>query len=265
MIVKACCITNTGKIRMKNEDSLLLNELLISETGMDKIRCLSSADQKRIYIVADGMGGHAKGEVASRTVLSVFKEGYKEAESIDDIKETILSSKRRLNGLVEADKSRYGMGTTVTGILMINGKGIIFNCGDSRVYGIKDGFLEKLTWDHSIVQALVDGGIITEDEMRRHPQKHLMTSSVMGDLRSELPEVFFREIDIRDGDKFLLCSDGLWESVDTRGIRECYSQGNLEEAVQCLFEKTMAYGAPDNVTIIGLEIKDGCPGMQSKK
>jgi len=253
MVIHACYISHRGKVRSNNEDSLLLDGLLATEAMMEKTKCFRSDDERHIFAVADGMGGHARGEIASRSVLAVFKEAYQKANNPEDIRRIILSSKNCLNKLVESDRNAYGLGTTIAGVLLFRDKAIIFNCGDSRVYRLKSMVLERITKDHTLVQELFDVGGISEEEMRHHPQKNVLTSAVIGDLQVDVPESFFREMNICLGERFLICSDGLWESMALSDIKRHLANEVLEEAVQSLFAWSMAQGARDNISIIALE------------
>jgi serine/threonine protein phosphatase PrpC len=252
MRVEASYISNIGKTRIKNEDSLLVNDLLISEANMDSAALLQSSGEKLIYVVADGMGGHQRGELASKTVLQVFRKRYPGIENAVDISEVIVSSKETLNGLAEADRLKYGMGTTVSGIFLTDRESFVFNCGDSRVYLLKDGFLERLTRDHSVVQELVDFGTITEDEMRFHSQKNIVTSAVIADLGGGLPEIDVKAMKISGDSTFLICTDGLWESMRREEMEECFTDHG--KTVQCLFERAIAGGGRDNISAIVLRV-----------
>lgn len=254
LAVRACYLTNVGKVRGHNEDSLLLNDLLVPETSMDKPLCRKDGGTRLLYVVADGMGGHAKGEVASRTVLEVFREEYVGAEGPEDILRIIRKAKQALNSIASGNKSALGLGTTAAGVLLLEKRAVIFSCGDSRVYRLKDGILGRMTKDHSLVQEFVDGGIITEEEARFHPQKNIVTSAVTGDLREAAPEVYIREEEVRAGDILILCTDGLWESLDPDEMEACFSGTELESAVSCLFTKYFGGPARDNVSIIALKI-----------
>ncbi len=249
MQVEASYISNIGKVRKKNEDSLLLNDLIISEANMDMADSLQSSAEKQIYAVADGMGGHQRGELASKTVLGVFQNQYQFVDTASDIGEVIISSKDALNKLVKDDRARYGMGTTVSGILLMNKEVFVFNCGDSRVYILKDGALDRLTRDHSVVQELFDLGTITEDEMRFHPQKNIVTSAVIADLRYDMPETDVRAVKISGDSTFLICTDGLWESIRHKELEECFKDRG-RKTVQCLLERAIAAGGRDNVSAI---------------
>lgn len=252
MLIEACYVTNTGKVRRNNEDCLLLNETVVGG-NMRRVECAKSEGDRLFYMVADGMGGHARGEVASSTVLTVFKERYAKLDNAEHITEALLSAKERLNNMAEKDHDAFGMGTTVTGMFFSGAKAFILNCGDSRVYGCGDR-LRKLTKDHSLVQELVDSGTITEEEMRTHPRKNIITAALIGDSSSGLPAYSLEETRIMEGQKFLLCSDGLWESLSDRHIAECIGGKEIEEGAKCLFQQTLAAGASDNVSIILLQV-----------
>jgi serine/threonine protein phosphatase PrpC len=252
---EACYISNLGTVRKNNEDSLLLNDLLVSERNMQHGDCLISSASSQVYAVADGMGGHRKGEVASRTVLEVFRDKYEGICDTTGLADVALSAKTTLNWLAAKDRDSFGMGTTVTGLLVTSGKYFLFHCGDSRLYRLVGRSLERLTKDHSLVQRLFDEGVITEEEMRSHPQKNILSAALMGDLQSGLPVVDVQEIDPAAGNTFLLCSDGLWESVGRRDMEECFLPDTNETS--CLFDKAMAAGAGDNVSMIVVKILEG--------
>lgn len=251
--LNACYITNVGKERDNNEDSILLNDLLISESSMNEPKEFVFDGDRQLFIVADGMGGHEKGELASKMALNVFKENVQRVKEIEDIEYVIKTGKEELNRLVEADKENQGLGTTVAGMLFLNDKAYIFNCGDSRVYRLNGGFLEKITKDHSLVQNLVDNGDITEDEMRTHMQKNVLTSAIIGDLKDEMPEVFYKEINISDGQRFFLCTDGVWETMSIEEMEECFAEEDIKDIVECLFRKTLNSTAKDNLSMIVIE------------
>jgi serine/threonine protein phosphatase PrpC len=252
MVVNACYISNTGIVRRNNEDSILVNTVLISEADMEKAECTKIEGEKLLYIVADGMGGHQKGEVASRTVLDTFREKYGQIDK-ERIGDMIRLAKQSLNRLAEADPNSFGLGTTVAGVLFAGGNAFVFNCGDSRVYRMKDTELKRITRDDSFVQELVDAGVITEEEMRTHPQKNIITSAITGDLRSEIPSFSVREIKVVKGDRFLLCTDGIWESMGHDELEGCFLGNDLKRTVECLKRRTTENGARDNFSSIVLE------------
>jgi serine/threonine protein phosphatase PrpC len=252
--VEACYVTNVGKIRKNNEDALLLNDLVVSETNQERVVCVASSEERQIYAVADGMGGHQRGEVASRTVLEVLKDKYEAVEGAEDIADIMKSAKSALNWLVEKDRESYGMGTTATGLFIGAGRCFLFHCGDSRLYRLRGAALERLTNDHSLVQRLLDEGVISEEEMRTHPQKNILTSALIGDLQSAFPIMEVREVHLAGRETFLLCSDGLWESVGRPDMEDCFQPPHGE--AECLFNKAMASGARDNISLIVVKISE---------
>ncbi len=255
MLTRVCYVSHTGKVRENNEDSLLVNETLISGADMDTPHCLRWEGERLLCLVADGMGGHRKGEVASRAVLDVFRMRYGEAEDKERIGAVIRLARERLNLVAEADRSSLGLGTTISGLLVMKGTGIVFNCGDSRVYRQRGDSLERITKDHSLVQELADAGMITEEEMRTHPQKNIITSSIMGDLGHSLPVFSVRDAEIRSGDRFFLCTDGVWESMSHAEMEGCLREGG-EAGIRCIYSKVFAAGARDNLSMIVVEITE---------
>ncbi len=254
MRVEASYISNIGKIRKKNEDSLLMNDVLVCEANMDSAADMKSSAEKQIYVVADGMGGHERGEVASRAVLEVFRQRYTDINNEGDISDIIFFAKDTLDSLAGNDTVRHGMGTTVSGIFLARNESYVFNCGDSRVYLLKEGSLKKLTRDHSLIQELVDIGTISEAEMRFHPQKNIVTSAVVADLSGSLPDVDVKVVEISGDSTFLICTDGLWESMGHEEMEECFK--DREKTVQCLLESAIADGGRDNVSAIVLRVTE---------
>lgn len=250
MRVDACYISNIGKAREKNEDSLLVNDLLVSGVNMERPARVQSSRAGQIYVVADGMGGHQRGEVASRTVLQVFKKRYRYIQNAGDIGEIILYSKETLHMFARDDRNNYGMGTTVSGIFFGEKEAFVFNCGDSRVYRLLGGSLDRLTKDHSVVQELVDFGTITEEEMRFHPQKNIITSALIADPRGSMPEFDVKTVSISGDTTFLICTDGLWESMKRKDMDECFT--DQERTAQCLFDRAISGGGMDNISFIVL-------------
>ena len=161
MIIKASYITNYGNFRIKNEDSLLVQDEIVYEKNMEEPENKILESKKVILCVADGMGGHLGGELASRSVLSFVRDNFMKIYNARTIKKILLKSKNILNTIASETRS-YGLGTTVSGMLLKDKKGIIFNCGDSRVYRVQKMYLERLTIDHSVVQAMYNSGLIDE-------------------------------------------------------------------------------------------------------
>jgi serine/threonine protein phosphatase PrpC len=255
MRARICYLSHKGRVRRRNEDSLLVNETLVSEADMQVPECLAGQHEKLLCLVADGMGGHRRGELASRTVLDIFRRRYREVDGREGITDAMGVAKENLDRIAEADKNSFGLGTTVAGILIANEKGLVFNCGDSRVYLQRGTSLARITKDHSLVQELVDAGVISEEQMRTHPQKNIITSSIMGDRGYQLPVFSIDEIAIGGGDRFFLCTDGVWESMAHSDMEQCLTEGG-QEVIRCMTHKIFAAGAQDNLSMIMVEIME---------
>lgn len=212
------------------------------------------------FVVADGMGGHQAGDVASGLVVdrfSSFVEGeLSDVDAVvavlDDVNESILVEGRRT-------VARSGMGTTAVGLLLVdNGdraSWLLFNIGDSRAYRLLDGRLEQLSVDHSYVQELIDAGQITPRSARTHPHRNVVTRA-LGVEEGSQPDIWLRPPQV--GERFLLCSDGLSSEVDDAGIHRDLALGSVQDAAQRLVQSALAAGGHDNVTVLVVEVLDIC-------
>jgi len=259
MEVNACYMSNTGKVRRHNEDSLLLNGLLVAGADMEGPECSEADSARLLYLVADGMGGHMKGEVASKKALETFQGHHELAEGIEGLRKIMGLAKQELNLFAKENRDSFGLGTTVSGICFTGGRAIVINCGDSRVYRLRGRSLVRLTRDDSLVQELLESGAITEDGMRTHPGKNIVTAALVGDLSETPPGGAFREYDFESGQIFLVCSDGLWESMSREEMEGCFSGGDLSQTAGCLFTKAMERGGRDNISLIVLEVRGTVP------
>lgn len=245
--VLACGETNVGMKRTHNEDNFCVN------------------DDDRLYIVADGMGGHASGEVASQMSIDTLRDffratsadpeatwpykmdksrGYEENRLITSIKLANL----RIYEAAQRDAKLRGMGTTLAGILVIDDGVLVAHVGDSRVYRIRDGELEQLTEDHSLLNDYIKMKKLTEEEIANFPHKNVivralgMKDSVKVDTSLDRP---------KPGDVYVLCSDGLCGPVSDEEIREiCVANQDLKSACTKLIERANSNGGPDNITVV---------------
>ncbi|MEO6206119.1 MAG: protein phosphatase 2C domain-containing protein, partial [Mycobacteriales bacterium] len=209
----------------------------------------------RLLAVADGMGGHAAGEVASAVAIAAIApldEDAPGADLLDALREAALVANQHLRDMVEGDPALQGMGTTLTAILSAGSRLGLMHIGDSRCYLLRDGELSQITHDHSLVQALIDEGRITEEEASSHPQRNVITKVLDG--RDELePDLSVREA--RAGDRYLLCSDGLTGPVASpETLRDALSLPTPQEAVDQLVQLALRGGGPDNITVIVAEV-----------
>jgi len=220
-----------------------------------------------LFIVADGMGGHAGGDIASAMAtqhIAQYEDAYPDSET---------ATAALLKGMKEANqklidtvnKFRYlsGMGTTLDSLVFTGNMANVVHIGDSRVYLLRDGILKQVTKDHTFVQKLIDTGRITEEEALYHPRRNVLLR-VLGDSSDE-PEFDVHQFEIQAGDRFLLCSDGLYGYVPQTILYENMRVADLEEASDLLVAETREYGAPDNVTVILIDVEetDELPQTQS--
>jgi protein phosphatase len=207
-----------------------------------------------LFLVADGMGGHAGGDVASslatQTVTAVADERF---ESIDVARDRLVEAvKNSAAELVEAVREHPdldGMGTTVSALLRHNNQVVIAHIGDSRIYRFRKGVLEQITTDHTFVQKLVETGRITAEEAMVHPRRNVLMR-VLGDFEGSV-EIDSAILDTEPGDRWLLCSDGLCGFVPEKSIADVLAaEPDAAKAATTLIEMTLERGAPDNVTVV---------------
>ena len=230
--------SDRGKIRSSNQDS--------GYSGVN------------LFVVADGMGGHAGGDIASALatqLVAQVDDVYEDAElATGTLLEAMQRANEKLTETVKEFSYLQGMGTTMDSLLFTDGQANIVHIGDSRVYLLRDGIMDQITKDHTFVQTLVDSGRITEEEALYHPRRNVLMR-VLGDASDE-PQFDTKQIAVKPGDRFLLCSDGLCGFVPTALIEENMKVPDLEEAVELLIEEAKEYGAPDNVTVILVELRE---------
>lgn len=230
--------SHVGVVRKGNEDA-----------GLASLRLLA---------VADGMGGHAAGEVASSAVIRTLNDGLEsmptDMEAVENwLLEAVNNAHAFVGDLIANDADRRGMGTTFSALAVSDGGVVIGHIGDSRIYRLRDGVLQQLTTDHTYVQMLVDRGEITPDEAAIHPRRNLMLRAIDG-LNDVVIDI--TKIEVVSGDRFLLCSDGLTGVISNDVIRDVLSRPDLTLAVSTLIEFTLSAGAPDNVTVVVGEYQD---------
>jgi serine/threonine protein phosphatase PrpC len=217
-----------------------------------------------IFVVADGMGGHAAGEVASEMAVQIIQRELGPLHDLDgeDVAQTVGGALRKANRaihdrtLTEVDKQ--GMGTTASVLLVAGARYVIGQIGDSRVYLLRDGAFTQLTKDHSYVQEQVDAGFLTPEQARYHPYSNVITRCVGASSDVE-PDVYRGEL--RTGDLFLVASDGLTGMVDDRRLAQLLSsRAEPERKVQSLIAEANGRGGLDNITAIIVQIVEGGGG-----
>ena len=211
-----------------------------------------------LLVIADGMGGHAAGDVASSVAIArlvtLDDESAASGDALERLTTTLADANQDLRDRVAAEPSLHGMGTTVTALLNSDGKLALAHIGDSRGYLLRDGQLTQITHDHTFVQSLVDDGRLTEEEARSHPQRNLITRVLTGE-REDTPDLSVREA--RPGDTYLLCSDGLTGVVTEETLAEVLGDGtDVGTRAEKLIDLALKGGSSDNVTCVVADVVD---------
>jgi len=235
-VVEEAHQTDTGRQRHANEDSYFARAPL--------------------FAVADGMGGAQAGEVASRIAAGAFERGRlsKEAPAEGQLEQIAQRANREIHKLAQEDSSRAGMGTTLTAAMLRDDEVALSHVGDSRAYVLRGGQLKRLTKDHSLVEELRRQGRLTEEQAEEHPQRSIITRALGPEPSVNVDTMTFPA---RDGDVFLLCSDGLTTMVSDEEIREILTSArSLRSAVSRLIDAANRGGGRDNITAVAFRIAD---------
>jgi serine/threonine protein phosphatase PrpC len=242
MKFKAASLSDIGLYRETNEDSYCEfepeNEELRKKRGV-------------IFIVADGMGGHQGGEVASKLAVDNIKERYYAApgaNTIDALRDAFHAANKVIFDSSLADASLFGMGTTCTAMTLIGNEAFFMHIGDSRAYVCRNGDIVQLTRDHTLVEDMVESGLLSREEARFHPKKNVITKSLgtNEDAEVDAPASPFH---VKKGDVFLLCSDGLTSFVRDEEIKLVLETKEPTEAAQALIGLANDLGGHDNITV----------------
>jgi serine/threonine protein phosphatase PrpC len=236
---KSAAVSHVGKIRSNNQDSGYAGSYL--------------------FVVADGMGGHAGGDVASAIAVRRISEVDQRYTSAHDAAFALQSSLIAANSLLAETVFEHneltGMGTTVSGILRVDNQIAIAHIGDSRIYRFRGGKLEQISTDHTFVQRLVDSGRITPEEAAVHPRRSVLMR-VLGDVDAA-PEIDTNVYDTAPGDRWMICSDGLSSYVTDDKMQHVLATfPSTQEAAEKLVKESLDQGAPDNVTVVLVDIDE---------
>ncbi|HEY3993187.1 MAG TPA: Stp1/IreP family PP2C-type Ser/Thr phosphatase, partial [Ktedonobacteraceae bacterium] len=240
-------LTDVGRKREHNEDNMAY---VIPKDPQVMAR------KGALFIVADGMGGHAAGEVASEIAVDTVSNAYYQDEN-DDVPASLLQSIRRANAAIHQRAAenmlRSGMGTTCVAAVLRGNLAYIANVGDSRAYFVRKSRIYQISQDHSWVAEQVRAGLLTEEQARTHAQRNVITRSL-----GTQPEVeidIFREI-LEEGDTLVLCSDGLSGLVNDEDLLRTVDQFVPQESVYHLVERANENGGPDNITAIVARVQE---------
>jgi serine/threonine protein phosphatase PrpC len=236
---KSAALSNVGKIRSNNQDS--------GYAGT------------QLFVVADGMGGHAGGDVASAIAIRRIRETDRVYTSPGDaefaLQSSLIAANQLLAETVFEHQELTGMGTTVSAMLRVGDSMAIAHIGDSRIYLFREGELSQITADHTFVQRLVDSGRITAEEAAVHPRRSVLMR-VLGDVDAA-PEIDTATLGTQPGDRWLICSDGLSSYLAEERIKKALAMGlDAEQTARRLVKETLDHGAPDNVTVVIVDVDE---------
>ncbi|MGA9747179.1 MAG: protein phosphatase 2C domain-containing protein [Nocardioides sp.] len=231
--LRYAAFSDVGRVRKDNQDSGFASEHLL--------------------MIADGVGGAARGDIASSTAVQIMRrlDGPAPDNSHEALAGAIHRTHDRLAELVEQDPELDGTSTTVTAALFDGAKVTVGHVGDSRGYLLREGALSQLTKDHTFVQSLIDEGRITEEESRTHPHRNLILRAVDGVHETE-PDLF--DVDLAVGDRILLCSDGCSGSLDAARLADILGTGSVDYATVELIRASLEAGSTDNVTAVVADV-----------
>ncbi len=239
--------SDLGRVRENNEDKFDWLEPEAPST---------LAARGRLYLVADGMGGHAAGQIASEMTAKTVLRSYF-AATHGSVEDALADAIRKANALVwEAGQripGREGMGTTITALLLHEGRAVIGQVGDSRLYLLRKGEIQQVTEDHSWVAEQVSAGLLTVAEAELSPYRNIITRSIGAQADVE-PDLF--DVELIPRDTFLLCSDGLSGPVTDVEIREIAGACSPSEAASRLVDLANQHGGPDNITVFIVRVDD---------
>jgi PPM family protein phosphatase len=235
LVLRYAARSDRGLVRANNEDSVYAGA--------------------RLLALADGMGGHAAGEVASQLVIAALAhldDDEPGGDLLSKLDAAVRSGNSAIADQVEMEPDLEGMGTTLTAILFAGNRLGLVHIGDSRGYMLRDGELTQITKDDTFVQTLVDEGRITAEEAHSHPQRSLIMRALTG----HEVEPFLTMREARAGDRYLLCSDGLSDPVSDETIHEALQIPDVAESAYRLIELALRGGGPDNVTVVVADVVD---------
>lgn len=212
----------------------------------------------RLAIVADGMGGHEGGQVASHMAVKTFAETYATSAETDPQKRLLSAldeAHRRIQRKARDDSRLSSMGTTCTAAAVVNDRLYFVHVGDSRLYLLREGKLRPLTRDHTLIARLLESGLIQPDQMHDHPQKHVLTSALGVPDNDNMDVDFSREpLPLQKGDVLMICTDGLWGQMDSGEIQQALVSQSPDAACRALVQLAKDRGGPDNITLQVLRI-----------
>lgn len=245
--VTVACKTDLGRVRENNEDKF---EYFLPEDDA------TLASRGLVFLVCDGMGGHAAGQIASELTAKTFIDVYLNHPATEPtvaMTGGVIAANRYVLDVARAVPSRRGMGTTLSGLVLLQDRAYTIQVGDSRVYRLRDGELTMLTQDHTYIEEAIRSGALTLEEAEQHPYRHVLTRAV-GTEDNLIPDV--NEHDLRAGDLYLVCSDGLLNHVSDDRIAESMANGAPSEIAWKLVGQALLGGGSDNTTVVLVRVDE---------
>lgn len=240
--VEVASLTDVGCRRENNEDALSYWEPE-ADTDFERIG--------RLAVIADGMGGYEGGQEASRLAVETVLHVYGQEPASDPgaaLVKGFLTAHERIREYAEAHPELQGMGTTCTALALKGHNLFVVHIGDSRLYLLRKGTIQRLTHDHSYVGRLVESGILRSEEAESHPQRHILTAALGAGLELS-PEALAEPLLVEAGDSLVLCTDGLWGQVSERELLSVVSSHRPAAACKELVQLARDRGGPDNITL----------------
>lgn len=249
MRIEYATLSDTGRVRERNEDAC---------GGFVPGEQATLRERGALFVVADGMGGHRGGEVASRLAVGTIQASYFGAQGVEP-KEALVRAFEEANTSIlnqaTADATLFGMGTTCTAMVINAAAAHFAHVGDSRAYTFRGGLLRQITQDHSLVGEMVRSGIISDEDARIHPKRNVITRSlgVQENVETDTPET---PMPIELGDTFVLCSDGLTAYASNEDISRVLRSSPPEDACRQLVDMANQRGGRDNITVIVATVRN---------
>ena len=245
--MEVAILSDVGRVRGNNEDSYLYWEADGDEEFHRK---------GRLAVIADGMGGYEGGQEASRlaveTVRAVYEKSFRDGPQ-SALVEAFAAAHERIQSYAEEHPEFHGMGTTCTALAVLERQLHFAHVGDSRLYLVREGEISRLTRDHSYVSRLVESGIVRSEDAETHPQRHILTAA-LGSGREVAADVSEQPLTLEDGDRLVLCTDGLWGLVHEKEVASVIGGKGPADACRELVQMALQRGGPDNITVVVLRV-----------
>lgn len=239
--ISIACKTDLGRVRENNEDKF---EFYLPEDDA------TIASRGLVFLVCDGMGGHAAGQIASELTAKTFIDVYMHHPAADPtvaMAAGVSAANRFVCDVGRAVPARRGMGTTLSGLILLQDKAYTVQVGDSRIYRMRQGELLMMTHDHTWCEEQIRAGVLTPEEAETHPYKHVLTRAV-GTEGDVIPDIELH--DLKPGDLYMLCSDGVMNHVNDERIGQLMSDGALSEIAWKIVGEALVGGGSDNTTVM---------------